>query len=70
MREGERNKITTNNNNNKNNNSLLQLKNSKLQTFARNRPNRLTQCCTQFKSPGTKILCVLYLHDNVAFIFK
>ena len=35
-----------------------------------NRPNRLTQCCTQFKSPGTKIFCVLYLHDNVAFIFK
>ena len=34
-----------------------------------NRPNRLTQCCTQFKSPGIKILCVLYLHDNVAFIF-
>ena len=32
--------------------------------------NRLTQCCTQFKSPGTKILCLLYLHDNVAFIFK
>ena len=36
----------------------------------KNRPNRLTQCCTQFKSPGIKILCVLYLHDNVAFIFK
>ena len=31
---------------------------------------RLTQCCTQFKSPGFKILCVLYLHYNVAFIFK
>ena len=27
-----------------------------------NRPNRLTQCCTQFKSPGVKILCVLHLH--------
>ena len=26
---------------------------------------RLTQCCTQFKSPGVKILCVLYLHYNV-----
>ena len=26
------------------------------------RPIRLTQCCTQFKSPGDKILCVLYLH--------
>lgn len=24
--------------------------------------NWLTQCCTQFKSPGVKILCVLYLH--------
>ena len=31
-----------------------------------NRPIRLTQCCTQFKSPGVKILCVLYLHHNVA----
>ena len=29
-----------------------------------NRPNRLTQCCTQFKSPGVKILCVLHLHLN------
>ena len=37
---------------------------------ARNRPIRLTQCCTQFKSPGIKILCVLYLHYNVAFSFK
>ena len=27
-----------------------------------NRPNRLTQCCTQFKSPGVKILCVSHLH--------
>ena len=35
-----------------------------------NRPIRLTQCCTQFKSPGVKILCVLYLHYNVAFSFK
>ena len=35
-----------------------------------NRPVRLTQCCTQFKSPGVKILCVLYLHYNVAFTFK
>ena len=34
------------------------------------RPIRLTQCCTQFKSPGVKILCVLYLHYNVAFSFK
>ena len=35
-----------------------------------NRPIRLTQCCTQFKSAGVKILCVLYLHYNVAFSFK
>ena len=35
-----------------------------------NRPIRLTQCCTQFKSPGDKILCVLHLHYNVAFTFK
>ena len=35
-----------------------------------NRPMRLTQCCTQFKSPEDKILCVLYLYYNVAFTFK
>ena len=35
-----------------------------------NRPIRLTQCCTQLKSPGDKILCVLHLHYNVAFTFK
>ena len=35
-----------------------------------NRPIRLTQCCTQFKSPGYKILCVLYLQYNVAFTLK
>ena len=34
------------------------------------RPIRLTQCCTQFKSAGDKILCVFYLHYNVAFSFK
>ena len=34
-----------------------------------NRPVRLTQSCTHFKSPGVKILCVLYLHFNVAFTF-
>ena len=34
------------------------------------RPIRLTQCCTQFKSPGDKILCVLHLHYNMAFTFK
>ena len=27
-----------------------------------NRPNQLTQCCTQLKSPGVKIFCVSYLH--------
>ena len=35
-----------------------------------NRPIQLTQCCTQFKSPGVKIRCALYLHYNVAFTFK
>ena len=35
-----------------------------------NRPIGLTQCCTQFKSPGDKIFCVLHLHYNVAFTFK
>ena len=40
------------------------------QYLAINRPNRLTQCCTQFKSPVVKILCVLYFHYNVAFTFK
>ena len=35
-----------------------------------NGPIRLTQCCTQFKSPGDKILCVFYLHYNVVFTFK
>ena len=39
-------------------------------TDSTNRPIRLTQCCTQFKSPGDKILCVLYLHYNLAFTFK
>ena len=38
--------------------------------FTNDRPIRLTQCCTQFKFPGVKILCVLYLHYNVAFSFK
>ena len=33
-------------------------------------PIRLTRCCTQFKSPGVNILCVLYLHYNVAFTIK
>ena len=34
-----------------------------------NRPTPLTQCCTQFKSPRVKILCVLYsiimLHSHL-----
>ena len=34
-----------------------------------NRPIQLTQCCTQFKFPRVKILCVLCLHYNVAFTF-
>ena len=34
------------------------------------RPFWLTQYCTQFKSPEVKILCVLYLHYNVAVTFK
>ena len=33
-------------------------------------PCKQAQCCTQFKSPGVKIFCVLYLHYNVAFTFK
>ena len=35
-----------------------------------NRPSRLTQCCTQFKSPVFKIPCVLYLRYNLAFTCK
>ena len=35
-----------------------------------NRPIRLTQCCTQFRSVRVKVLCVFYLHDNIAFTFK
>ena len=34
------------------------------------KPIRLTQCCTQFRSLGVKILCALYLHYKVAFTFK
>ena len=36
-------------------------------TYLVDRPIRLTQCCTHFKSPRVQILCVLYLHYNVAF---
>ena len=39
-------------------------------TYIHNRPIRLTQCCTQFKSLRVKVLCVFYLHDNAAFTFK
>ena len=31
------------------------------------KPIRLTQCCIQFKFHAVKVLCVFYLHDNVAF---
>ena len=30
--------------------------------FYDNRPNRLNRCCTQLKSHGVKVLCVLHLH--------
>ena len=39
-------------------------------TWLHDRPIRLTQCCTQFRSLGFKILCALYLHYKVAFTFK
>ena len=49
----------------------MQNPNTSLQTGTlKNRPIRLTQCCTQFKSLGVKILCVLNLHDNEAFTFE
>ena len=38
--------------------------------YSVNRPIRLTQCCTQFKSPRVQVLCLLYSHYNVAFSFK
>ena len=50
--------------------SLRHLYSHLFYTWINNRHIRLTQCCTQFKSPGVKILCVLYLHYNVAFTFK
>ena len=56
---------------------ILDFKSSSEQIFSKNRalaaPRpaiQLTQCCTQFKSPGVEILCVLCLHYNVAFTFK
>ena len=44
--------------------------NQNCQSVQNNRPIRLSQRCTQLKSPGDRILCVLYLHYNVAFTFK
>ena len=35
-----------------------------------NRPIRLTQCFTQFRSLGVKVLCVFHLHGNIPFTFK
>ena len=35
-----------------------------------NRPIRLIQCCTQFRTLGVKVLCVFHLHDDIAFTFK
>ena len=34
------------------------------------RPILLTQCCTQFRSLGVKVLWVFHLYDNIAFTFK
>ena len=39
-------------------------------TMRSHRPIRLTKCCTQFRYLGVKVLCVFYLHDNIAFTFK
>ena len=39
-------------------NSLFSCEDGILVVKRIDRPNRLTQCCTQFKSPGVKILCV------------
>ena len=48
-----------------------QKKNYKTQLiWAIHGPNQLTLCSNQFKSPGVKILCVLYLHYNVTLTFK
>ena len=38
--------------------------------YKNHRPMRLTQCWTQFRSLGVKVLCVFHLHDNIAFTFK
>ena len=39
-------------------------------TYKLKRSIRLTQCCTQFRSLGVKVVCVFYLHDNIVFTFK
>ena len=33
-------------------------------------PIRVTQCNTQFRSLGVKVLCEFHLHDNIAFTFR
>ena len=38
-------------------------------TISALRPIRLTQCCSQLRSPGVNILCVLCLHHNVAYTY-
>ena len=50
--------------------TLPRLRICKPTRISHNRPIRLTQCCTQFKSLGVKVLCVFHLHDNIAFTFK
>ena len=50
---------------------IIKKKNYKTQLmWAIHGPNQLTLCSNQFKSPGVKILCVLYLHYNVTLTFK
>ena len=44
--------------------------NNALFTVSPNRPIQLTQCCTQLKSLGVKVLCVFHLHNNIAFTIK
>ena len=63
--------VVDNNNTNLNHNIYIQVMHIYLHvSHSNNRPIRLTQCCTQFKSLGVKDLCMLHLHDNVAFIWK
>ena len=35
-----------------------------------NTPIRVTQCNSQFRSLGVKVLCEFHFHDNIAFTFK